>query len=433
MTEKLLQFIWKNRYFNQQDLTLISGETLVIEFPGEENLHQGPDFIHARIRINDTRWAGSIELHLLSSGWDRHGHEDDENYRNVILHVVWQHDGVGTTRNIPQLELNHRVPGIMLSTYSGWMNRNAFIPCEQSVHRMEQGGWKQWKHELLLQRLNGKMRLILNSLQLNHFHWEEQLWWMVAGNFGRTVNTAAFESIARSIPFPLLAKHRPHRIQLEALLFGQANLLEKDFVESYPQMLRKEFQFLKKKYGLKKVFEQVHFLRMRPENFPTIRLSQLAGLYAENSNLFAWMLQCNSVKEIGRRLRIPAGSYWSHHYVFDRESPFREKALGLKMSENIIINSLIPLLYTYGINYPDKGIEERALTWTREIKAEQNGLLAQWKKLGIKINTAAESQALLELNKQYCRQKRCLDCDVGKFLLLPGKDTPGPPGSTGTQ
>ena len=422
MTEKLLQFIWKYRYFNQQDLTLLSGETLVIEFPGEENNHQGPDFIHARIRINDTCWAGSIELHLLSSGWDKHGHDADENYRNVILHVVWQQDTLNMTRNIPQLELVQRVSGVMLETYSGWMNQPAFIPCERSVHLMPEPNWKQWKEKLLLERLARKMAPVFASLQRNHFHWEEQLWWMMAGNFGMTVNTTAFESIARSIPFTLLAKHREQRIQLEALLFGQANLLETDFREAYPQMLKKEFQFLKKKYRLKKVFVQPYFLRMRPDSFPTIRLSQLAGLYAENSNLFAWILQCETISGIRKKLQIPANDYWFSHYVFDKESPYREKIMGRGMGERIIINSLIPLLYTYGSIHPDKSMQQKALIWMQEIRAEKNQTLSRWKQHGIKMKSAAESQALLELYKTYCQPKKCLDCDVGKFILSPAEN-----------
>jgi len=423
MTEKLLQFIWKYRYFNQQDLTLLSGETLVIEFPGEENNHQGPDFIHARIRINDTRWAGSIELHLLSSGWDKHGHAADENYRNVILHVVWQEDASNMTRNIPQLELVHRVPGMMLKTYSEWMNQPGFVPCERSLYQVEAGVWERWKVKLLSERMARKMIPVGSSLRRNHFHWEEQLWWMLAGNFGMRVNTTAFESIARSIPFSLLARHRQQRIQLEALLFGQANLLEADFLESYPQMLKKEFHFLKKKYGLKKVFEQVHFLRMRPENFPTIRLSQLAGLCAENTNLFAWALHCESLTALRKKLQLPANDYWFYHYTFDKESPFREKIMGRGMGENIIINSFIPLLFAYGNMHPDKAILQKAWNWMLEIRAEENETLGRWKKRGIKIKSAAESQALLELYREYCRPKKCLDCDVGKFLLLPRKNT----------
>jgi hypothetical protein len=339
----------------------------------------------------------------------------------VILHVVWQQDSPDMTRNIPQLELIHRVPGIMLNTYSGWMKQPGFIPCERSLPQVEAAVWTGWKEKLLSERMARKMIPICSSLTGNYFHWEEQLWWMLAGNFGMRVNAAAFESVARSIPFSLLARHRNQPVQLEALLFGQANLLETDFRESYPQMLKKEFHFLKKKYSLKKVFEKVHFLRMRPENFPTIRLSQLAGLYAKKANLFAWVLQCESLTAVRKLLQLPANDYWFYHYTFDRESPFREKIMGRGMGDNIIINSFIPLLFAYGNMHPDKSMLQKSLRWMQETGAEENETLSRWKQRGMKIRSAAESQAMLELYREYCLPRKCLDCDVGKFLLLPGK------------
>jgi hypothetical protein len=240
---------------------------------------------------------------------------------------------------------------------------------------------------------------------------------MIAGNFGMKVNAAVFEMVARSIPFPLLAKHRHQRIQLEALLFGQANLLERDFTEKYPILLKKEFQFLRIKYGLKKVFGQVHFLRMRPENFPTIRLSQLAGLCAESSNLFAGALECQSLSELRKKFILRVNDYWFYHYVFDKTSPFKEKTLGRATGENILINSVIPLLYTYGYTYPDPSVRQKAISWLQEIRAERNVLLSGWKRIGMNIDSAAESQALLELKTEFCEQKKCLDCDIGKWLL----------------
>ncbi|MDP4213503.1 MAG: DUF2851 family protein [Bacteroidota bacterium] len=425
MTEKLLQFIWKHRHFNQQGLTLSSGESLSIGYPGDENHNQGPDFIHARIRINDTYWAGSIELHLLSSGWDKHGHDQDENYRNVILHVVWKHDQTDMARNIPQLELCQRVSGIMLDTYSGWMHQYTFVPCEKSLQKPAPDVWKSWQAVLLTKRLDRKMVPIAQSLQRNHYHWEVQLWWMIAGNFGLKVNAPAFETIARSIPFTLLAKHRAQPIQLEALLFGQANLLERNFSEAYPLTLKKEFHFLKTKYGLRKVFDQVHFLRMRPDNFPTIRLSQLASLYTESTNLFAWILQCDSLSELRKKFALSTSDYWFNHYVFDKESPHRVKVMGRGTAETIIVNGVIPLLYSYGKTHPDKSITQKAIYWMQEMPAEQNRIIYQWKGLGIEVKSAAGSQALLELKTEFCQQKKCLECDIGKHLLKSsGKNIP---------
>jgi Protein of unknown function (DUF2851) len=419
MTEKLLQFIWKNRYFNQQGLELITGEPVTIEYPGEENKHQGPDFTNARIRINGNYWIGSVELHLFSSGWVKHCHGEDDNYRNVVLHVVWKRDRLDIKRNIPQLELSNRISRLMLETYMGWMHKPVFIPCELSASKTENRKWESWASRLLVMRLNRKMYHILDSLRINQYHWEKQLWWMVVANFGNPVNTAAFEAVARSIPFSLIAKHRNHFIQLEALFMGQANLLESDFRDPYPVMLKKEYLFLKKKYGLKKVYEPVHFLRMRPENFPAIRLSQLASLCAETTALFSWVLECNSVQALRKKLMVRANDYWHKHYVFEKLSHYREKMLGTGMCHNIIINSIIPLLYTYGKMIPDQVILKKAIGWLEQMPAEQNHVLAGWKRIGVSVKKAAGSQALIELKNEFCDQRKCLECEIGKQLLEP--------------
>jgi hypothetical protein len=417
MTEKLLQFIWKNRYFNQRGLELVSGETLTIEYPGEENTDQGPDFVNARMHINGNYWIGSVELHLLSSGWVKHNHSADNNYSNVILHVVWKQDRLDIKRYIPQLELCNRVPKMMIETYEGWMLKPVFIPCESSASKTERKKWEGWKSRLLIMRLNRRKYSILDSLRINQYHWEKQLWWMMAANFGNPVNKNAFEAVARSIPFSLIAKHRQRFIQLEALFMGQANLLDADFKDPYPVMLKKEYLFLKKKYCLKKIYEPVHFLRMRPENFPAIRLSQLASLCTETTGLFAWMLSCESIPMLKKKLRVSANDYWHNHYVFERKTRFREKILGPDMCNNIIINSIIPLLYTYGELVPDQDVLNKSISWLEHMPAEQNQLMTGWKGVGIPVNKAAGSQALTELKKQFCDQRKCLECEIGKLLL----------------
>ena len=421
MTEKLLQFIWKHRYFNQQELKLTTGESITIEYPGELNTCQGPDFVNARVRINGQYWIGSVELHLYSSGWTKHNHTDDGNYQNVMLHVVWKQDRLQIQRYIPQLELCNRIPKFMLDTYASWMAKPVFIPCELSASGTGYHKWEKWASQLLIMRLNRKMHQILDSLRLNQYHWEEQLWWMMARNFGNPVNSSAFESIARSIPFSLLAKHRHHFIQLEALLIGQANLLTQDFHDTYPSMLKKEYEFLRNKYHLRKSYETVHFLRMRPENFPCIRLSQLAAVCFQSTALFAWILECETISQLRKKLIVKANDYWHNHYVFDKVSIFRKKILGRDMCDNIIINSIIPLLYTYGKMIPDAAVLKKAVSWLSQMPAEQNELMKSWKRIGVTVKKAAGSQALTELKKQFCDQRKCLDCEIGKYLLQPDK------------
>ena len=202
---------------------------------------------------------------------------------------------------------------------------------------------------------------------------------------------------------------------------GQANLLEKSWRDPYPVMLRREFIFLKKKYGLKKIFEPVHFLRMRPENFPSIRLSQLASLCTETTALFAWTLECSSIQSMRKKLMVSANDYWHHHYVFEKISPYREKMLGIDMCNNIIINSIIPLLYTYGKMIPDQAIMKKSVSWLEQMPAEKNQLMSGWKRIGISVKKASGSQALIELKKQFCDQRKCLECEIGKHLLLPSE------------
>lgn len=419
MTEKLLQYIWKHRYFNQLGLELTTGEPVQIENPGEENTLQGPDFVNARIRICGNYWIGSVELHLYSSGWVKHHHTYDANYTNVVLHVVWKQDLLEINRNIPQLELCHRIPRMMMETYAGWMQKPTFIPCERSAAKPESERWERWASRLLLMRLNRRMNCIMESLRNNRYHWEEQLWWMIAAHFGNPVNNAAFEAIARSIPYTLLAKHRQQVIQLEALFLGQANLLEDEYRDSYVIMLQKEYGFLKKKYGLKRIYEPIHFLRMRPENFPGIRLSQLAAFFSATTSLFAWLLDGESLNDCRKKLTVTANDYWHYRYVFDKPAPFRKKVMGFNMCNNIIINSIIPLLYTYGRMTPHTAVLKKSLRWLEEMPAEQNHCLDGWKQIGISVKKAGASQALLELKKQFCDQRKCLKCDIGKHLLDP--------------
>ena len=245
MTERLLQYIWQFQYYNKGELTTTEGESLQIVNPGQFNTNQGPDFLDGQIRIDITLWAGSIELHINSSDWRNHKHSEDKNYNNVILHVVWKHD-IALRLPFPTLVLEDRVPKILLDKYDELMHSPGFIPCEKTIHKVEEIKLLSWKERLLVERLEGKSKQIFDFLQQNQHHWEETFWWLLARNFGARLNTDAFEKVARSLPVSTLSKHKSQPIQLEALLFGQAGLLEKKFEESYPIMLRKEFRFLKK-------------------------------------------------------------------------------------------------------------------------------------------------------------------------------------------
>ncbi len=426
MKEQLLQFIWRYQYFNPRQLYTEAGDPLQIISPGTINTHQGPDFLDAGIRIGDTTWSGNIELHVKTSDWNKHGHQDDKNYRNVILHVVWENDlrsvdepsGSSTDRNIPLLVLQHRIPKLLLGKYAAWMNHRSFVPCERQLPQVGEKTWSAWKQQLLEERLRRRVGFIQECLQQNKQHWEETAWWLLARNFGLPVNAATFEAIARSLPLRVLARHRNRVDQLEALLLGQAGLLEKDFTEAYPLSLQKEFRYLRKKYRLPVIHPSVLFLRMRPGNFPGIRLAQLAALLSISTSWWALIKEMDSPRELKKLMTVAASPYWDDHHL-----PSGPKNLGEPMKDSILINTGTSLLFAYGHLRGEQAFQDKALRWLTEIPAERNALVTGWGRQGIYCEHAADSQALLELKTRYCDPKKCLECGVGNFLLRqPGSE-----------
>jgi len=415
VTERLLQFIWQFQYFNKGELRSTSGETIQIIFPGTYNTNQGPDFNDAKIKIGKTTWAGNVELHLLSSDWNRHNHQNDKNYNNVILHVVWEDDF--PDYSMPVLKLNNRVAKIFLQRYEDLMNAQGFIPCEKTISSIKPIVLQSWKERLLAERLIRKSAIVETYLDQNNHHWEETFWWLLARNFGIKINADAFEAMARSIPLNILAKHKNQIHQLEALLLGQSNLLNEKFKEDYPIMLQKEYGFYKSKYNLKQNTYTPFFLRMRPGNFPTIRLAQLAMLIHHSEHLFSKIRESDSVKDIKKWLDVTANDYWHYHYRFDEQSSFKKKNLGAGMVDNILINTVCTVLFAYGHFNKEQKFKDRAFQWMEEITAESNSITKGFEQTGLKNKNAHDSQALIELKNEYCSKKRCLDCAVGNALL----------------
>ena len=420
ITERLLQFIWQFQYFNKNELTTTSDEVVQIISPGFLNSNQGPDFSDAKIKIGKTTWAGTVELHIKTSDWKKHKHEDDKNYSNVVLHVVWNDDTSASSvlKNfVPILELKNRVSKILLQRYEDLMNSSSFIPCEKMIHIVRDITWKSWKARLLAERLLRKAKTVETYLEQNNYHWEETFWWLLARNFGMKVNADAFEAIARSIPIYELAKQKNQIHQLEALLMGQAGLLRGKFKEDYPQLLQKEYKFQQSKGKIKPVEIPIMFLRMRPGNFPTIRLAQLAMLVHGSAHLFSKIKEAGSVKEVKKWFDVTANDYWHYHYRFDETSSFKKKTLGVTMIDNIIINTVCPVLFAYGNYHDENKYKDKALKWLEEIAAEKNSITLGFQKLLIENKNAYDSQALIELKNEYCVKKRCLDCSVGNAIL----------------
>ncbi|HMU47503.1 MAG TPA: DUF2851 family protein [Chitinophagaceae bacterium] len=418
ISERLLQFIWQFQYFNKTQLETSAGDATSILVAGQLNTNQGPDFIDARVKIGNTVWAGNIELHLKTSDWDKHKHSNDRNYENVILHVVWEDDGNKLTgKSIPVLELKGRVSKMLLQRYEELMNTSSFIPCENMIHPVRDITWKGWKDRLLAERLMRKAKGVELSLQQTNYHWEETFWWLLARNFGIKINADAFEAVAKSVPVNILAKHKNQIHQLEAVLLGQAGLLSGEFKEDYPLLLKKEYGFLKDKYDLKPINLPVHFLRMRPGNFPTIRLAQLAMLITESSHLFSKIKEADSYTEMRKWFDVTANDYWHYHYRFDEASAFRKKKLGDAMIDTIIINTIVPVLFAYGTYHKDQKYKDKALKWLEQTESESNSITKGFQKLGVENATAFDSQALIELKNEYCNKKRCLECGVGNMIL----------------
>jgi hypothetical protein len=415
MTERLLQYIWQFQYYNKGELSTAAGEPLQIIFPGQFNTNQGPDFSDAKIKIGTTTWAGTIELHINTSDWQKHNHQQDNNYNNVILHVVWEDDTKANA--LPVLELKSRVPKVLLQRYEELMLSSSFIPCEKTIHTVRDITWKSWKERLLAERLLRKAAVVETYLQQNSYHWEATFWWLLARNFGMKVNADAFEAVARSLSINILAKHKNQIHQLEALLLGQAGLLNENFTEDYPVMLQKEYTFYKNKYGLQPVNNPVFSLRMRPGNFPAVRLAQLAMLVHDSVHLFSEIKEAADVKKVKSRFDITANDYWHYHYRFDELSAFRKKKLGATMIDNIVINTIAPVLFAYGNYHKEQPYKDKALLWLEETTVEKNVITRGFEKLGLENRTAYDSQALIELKNNYCQSKRCLDCGVGNALL----------------
>lgn len=418
MTERLLQFIWQLQYFNTTQLETTDGEALQIINPGQINNNQGPDFLQSSIKIAGTTWVGNIEVHTKSSLWNTHKHHEDSHYGNVILHVVWQNDAViNNPTAIPVLTLQDKTPKLLLQQYEALMHHTGIIPCENSAATVSLLTWTSWKERLAIERMERKAHSIRQNLTKTENHWEEIFWWLLARNFGVTVNSEAFECIARSISISILAKHKAQIHQLESLLFGQANLLQGRFTEDYPNMLTREYNFLRKKYKLQPINYPLLFLRMRPQNFPSIRLAQLAQLIHHSKHLFSSIKEATELNTVKKLLQVTANDYWHYHYRFDDMSPFKEKTLGQQMVNNIIINTIVPVLFSYGHLMKENRYTKKAMQWLMETPPEENTLTRKWTRLGVANESAMDSQALTELTREYCTYKNCLSCAIGNAIL----------------
>ncbi|WP_207512997.1 DUF2851 family protein [Longitalea luteola] len=417
MTERLLQYLWQFQYFNKHSAILDNGDSFQVIHPGRYNTNQGPDFLEAKIKIEDTLWVGHVELHLKTSDWFRHAHHLDRNYDNVVLHVVWENDLPDTETRIPVFSMQSKVPLMLLEQYGHWMNNSGFIACGSQIRDVSRIIWISWRERLLAERMQRKSSTVFSFLLQSNQHWDETFWWLLARNFGAVLNFEPFEAMAKSLPITLLARYRNKLPILEALLLGQCGLLEGAFSAEYPAMLQREYLHIKAKFHLQPVRQPVHFLRTRPVNFPTIRLAQLAKLIHGSSHLFASIKDTVQLNDVRNWLAVTASEFWDQHYTFNKSSVHRPKKLGNQMIDTLIINTVVPILFAYGSLHNEEQYKNRALNWLDELEPEMNAVTNGYAGLGIVNKSACDSQALLELKNHYCEPRKCLDCAVGNALL----------------
>jgi hypothetical protein len=422
-TEDFLHYVWKFRLFEREKLLTTIGETIEVFSAGLQNSDAGPDFHNARLRIGDTTWAGNVELHLKSSDWHKHGHTRDNAYNSVILHVVYRDDEpivLSDGRRLPTLELHDRISGDLYNRYHHLVYGNQqIIPCEGSIRFVDDITLRNWLTRVLVERLEKRSAAVIAALDKNRGDWEETFYQFLAAQFGFKTNALPFELMAKSLPQLTLGKHKNNPLQIEALIFGQAGFLEDDLTDDYPKRLKEEYTFLRKKYNLTPIEKHLwKFMRLRPQNFPTIRLAQFAALVVRSNHLFSKVLEIkeiNGLKKLFTDLEI--NSYWESHYRFDTASKPVSKSLGQSSIDILLLNTFVLFLFSYGKHNQLEYYINRSLKLLEQLPAEQNNIVTNFDLLGIKVNTAFDSQALLELKNSYCNYKKCLQCGVGNKIL----------------
>ncbi|HEY0029936.1 MAG TPA: DUF2851 family protein [Bacteroidia bacterium] len=421
MTEEFLHHIWKFRLFDQLELKTIQGEIVEIQKPGEHNFDAGPDFSNARIKVGNTLWAGNVEVHINASDWKKHFHQTDKAYDNIVLHVVNNADTVlcrSSGEEIPTIEIKDRIQKKIVQNYLDFKSSSDWIPCAKQIAAVPSIIINATMDRLLLERLEKKSKTIINSLALNNNNWEETFYQQLARNFGFKTNAEPFELLAKSLSSIILGKHKSSLLQIEALLFGQAGMLNKHVDDKYTLLLQNEYAFLKQKFKLQSLEEHLwKFLRLRPVNFPTIRIAQFANLIFQSNHLFSKILEIEEPTALRTLMNVNVSDYWENHFVFSKTSKTKPKHLGDEAINNILINTVVPFLFVYGKQKGEERYISRALALLEKTEGEHNAVIEQWIALKIPADTAHATQALLQLKNEYCNHKKCLSCSIGNYLL----------------
>jgi hypothetical protein len=418
--EDFLHYVWQYKKFAFSNLTTVSGELLTIVQVGQYLKEAGPDFFNAQVVIGVQKWAGNVEIHVKSSDWYLHGHEQDGRYDNVILHVVWEHDApVFSSDNseLPVLVLRDYVSKSVLDSYQRLVTPKTWIYCESQIKGIEGIFLKHWMERLFFERLERKSIPIKRLLKETATDWEAVLFYLLAKNFGLNTNGDIFLKVAQSVPFAVIRKERLELANLEALFFGQADLLPLEAEDTYVIDLKKRYAYLVHKHQLQKpVMGPVAFFKHRPDNFPTIRLAQLAMLYHQKENLFSQMLSLRFKAEVYALFRVSVSRYWQVHYQFEKDSPKKSKTLSNSFIELLTINTLVPFQFAYASSR-GQDVTESIVSLLQTIVPEKNSIIEKFTNFGVPVRDAFETQSLLQLKQEYCNQGKCMHCAIGLQLL----------------
>ena len=410
MKEEFIYYLWENRLLSR-DLRAVDGEAVTVISVGNRNYDSGPDFLDARVRIGTTLWVGHVEIHVNASDWFRHGHQNDGAYKNVVLHVVYCNDI--EQLGIPTVEVKGQFDESIYARYTGFIKSRRWIPCEKFIAGIQQFTWLSWLERIVVERLEVEVKDVFSTLAATHYDWEETLYQRIMRYCGLKVNNDAFERLARLLPLRILRKHIDNPVQVAAMFFGCAGFLEQEFTEAYPVLLQREFKVLKSKFNLA-VMPSVYwkFLRLRPPNFPTLRLAQMASMVCTYDKLFSKLQAVGDLDSMRNLFNVEVDEYWDTHFQFEKPSKEKKKALGATAVDVLIINAVIPVLFSYGIYHDNQDLKNKSLGFLNMMAPEDNVVIRRFEKLGVNACNAQQTQALLQLYNSYCRRRKCLNCRV---------------------
>jgi len=421
INEEFLHFVWKFQLFDFSDLKSSRGVSVQILKRGLHNLNAGPDFLNAHVQIDQILWCGDVEMHVKSSDWYAHKHHEDENYDTVILHVVYEEDIEVKSRSgvlLFCLELKDLIPDMYITEYDTLYHSISNIPCSYAIGNLDTFFWSSYAERLLVERLEKKQARVRELFLASNKDYQECFYRLLAYALGLKVNADHMLSLAEVTPFLMLQKHRPNRLQIEALLYGQSGLLKRRYIDDYPKELQREYQFYKEKYKLQSVSrQQWKFFRLRPNSFPSLRISYLADFVLKSKPIFEKLFHYQSLKDILPFFNLSLSDYWKSHYVFDKKSRTLNKRLGKSTIDLIIINAILPFCFFYAKHQSDETMMMRVLESFSEIKYENNKVVRYYKDAGVKVNSAMMSQALIHLHQNYCIPRNCLNCRVFNQIL----------------